>query len=290
MTAAETAVAWGRAKIRDALNYALSRRDRFLPNLAEMRNFDIDGPGGPLSLRLYVPVTAKPKGPLLIYFHGGGFVTCSLDTHDALCTRLADAGGFRVLSCGYRLAPESPFPAQAEDALAAARWAVAHAKDLGADPKRIGIGGDSAGGYLAVMTAARMAGAFKAQVLIYPLMHLEDDVWATTLVSDGRVLGRMAVRAISAELGGLSVKAPSLLADGAISPLPSVIVAGAGIDPCRPDALAARDRLIKLGAPVEYRDFPGLIHGFGNLTHVQAAAPKAVEETARLAGQMLGAP
>jgi acetyl esterase len=290
MTGEPSPASWGRIKVREALRYTLSRRDRFLPTLREMRNMTIKGPGGPLAVRLYVPMDAAEVGPLLVYFHGGGFVCCDLDTHDALCTRLADAGRFRVLSCSYRLAPEASFPAQEEDALAAARWAIANVERLGADLARIGIGGDSAGGYLAARMAKILPGFFRAQILIYPLMHLEDDVWAGVMVSDGRVLGRLAVRAINAELGGAPVHAPSLLVDGALAAVPAVIVAGARLDPCRPDALAAHDQLEALGVSVAYRDFAGLTHGFGNMTHLQAAAREAVAETGYLAGLMLGAP
>jgi acetyl esterase len=281
---------WGRLKVREALRFALSRRDRFLPTLREMRNMFVDGPGGPLAVRLYVPMGAAEVGPLLIYFHGGGFVCCDLDTHDALCTRLADAGQFRILSCSYRLAPEASFPAQEHDALATAQWAIANAAMLGADPARIGIGGDSAGGYLAARMAKVLPGAFRAQILIYPLMHLEDDVWAGAMVSDGRALGRLAVRAINAELGGAPVHAPSLLADGALAAVPAVIVAGARLDPCRPDCIAAHDQLESLGVSVAYRDFAGLTHGFGNMTHLQVQAREVVAETGYLARLMLGAP
>lgn len=290
MTDTVNPVGWGRTKIREALRFALSRRDRFLPNLAEMRNFDIPGPHGPLDVRLYVPKGAPHPAPLLIYFHGGGFVSCDLDTHDALCTRLADAGKFRVLSCSYGLAPEYAFPSQVQDALAAAEWAISHPAHLGADPTRIAIGGDSAGGYLAATIAARMPDAFKAQILIYPLMHLDDDIWASAMISDVRILGRWAVRAIDAHLGGAEVHAPSLLIDGALAPLPTLITAGAHLDPCRPDALMARNRLRAFGAEVTYRDYAGLTHGFGNLTHVSAAARAAVEEMGQLAGQMLAEP
>jgi acetyl esterase len=286
----EDTIRWSLERAREVSRFAVSRRDRRLPDLAEMRNFSIPGGGGPMKVRLYVPMTAQPNGPLLLYFHGGGFLTGDLDTHDALCTRLADAGGFRVLSCDYRLAPEAPYPAQAEDAVAAARWLIAHADSLGADAGRLAIGGDSAGGYLAATTAARMPDAFIGQVLIYPLMHLEDDIWSTTVLSDTRIVGRWAVRFIEEQLGGASVRAPSLLADGALAALPSVIVAGQGLDPCRPDALAARDRLEAMGATVEYRDYPGMIHGFGQLSHRLVAARKAVEETGRLAGAMMAAP
>jgi len=275
------------ARIRDAVRFSLSRRDRRLPDLAELCNFDIPGPDGPLAMRLYVPKTAEKRSPLLLFFHGGGFLLGDLDSHDALCARLAHEGRFRVLACNYRLAPEAPYPAQISDALAAALWLKRKARSLGADRRRLGIGGDSAGGYLAATIAARMPRVFAAQMLIYPLMHLDDEVWASSLIQDSRIVGRLAVRFIQAQLLTGDVQAPSLLADGRLAPLPSVIVAGGVLDPCRPDAIACRDRLMAMGAAVEWRDYPGMIHGFANLTHASQRSRDAVTEIARLTGQMM---
>lgn len=278
---------WSLNRVREAIRFSLHRRDRSVPHLAHLRNLKVEGAAGPLEARLYTPQSATPDGPLLLFFHGGGFVACDLDTHDALCARLADAGGFRVLSCSYRLAPEHAFPSQLDDAIAAARWTVANAEALGADPARLAIGGDSAGGYLALATAAALPGAFVGQVLIYPLLHLEDDIWAKSMSRDTRVLGRIAVRYIEAQLATGGVRAPSLLTNGALAALPTVIVAGGALDPCAPDAVACAERLGTLGAPVVRREFPALIHGFANLTHTSAAARRAVEETGHLAGEML---
>jgi len=275
------------ARVREAVHASLSRRDRGLPDLAELRNFDVPGPAGPLPLRLYVPKSAGKTSPLLLFFHGGGFLLGDLDSHDALCVRLAHEGGFRVLACSYRLAPEAPFPAQIDDALAAAAWLKRKHRHVGGDRSRLAIGGDSAGGYLAATVAARMPRVFNSQMLIYPLMHLDDEVWASSLISDSRIIGRLAVRYIQSQLLTGDVLAPSLLIDGGLAPLPAVIVAGGPLDPCRPDAIACRDRLIAMGAPVEWRDYPGLIHGFANLTHTSQRSRDAVAEIARLTAEML---
>lgn len=276
---------WGLERVRQAIGFTLNRRDRALPHLAELRNFKIDGAQAPRDARLYVPFTAKADGPLLLYFHGGGFITGDLDTHDALCVRLAHEGGFRVLAFDYRLAPEAAFPAQLDDARAAARWVLANRAALGCGD--IAVGGDSAGAYLAAAVAGETPEAFIAQVLIYPLMHLDEDVWAATTLRDARFVGRLAVQYIEAALGGATVRAPSLLRPGSLAAIPSVIVAGEGLDPCRPDAAAARDILSASGARVLYRDYPGLIHGFGNLTHASAACRRAVADIAGLARQAL---
>jgi acetyl esterase len=279
--------AWTLKRVRDVARHALAFRDRGLPRMAEIRNFDIKGASGPLEARLYVPLGAPAKGPLLLFFHGGGFVLCDLDTHDALCTRLADAAGMRVLSCAYRLAPEHPWPSQLEDAKAAARWVASHARRLGGHRRRLLIGGDSAGGYLALATAAAMKRAFVGQVVIYPLMHLEDDVWAKTMGAHTRAIGRLAVRFIEGYLSTGGARAPSLFTEGALAPLPTLIARGGHLDPCGPDGGALADHLRSLGARVEDRVYPGLPHGFANLTHTSAAARRAVEEIGMLAAQLV---
>jgi len=277
-TTAADAHRWSLAKVREVMRHSIYRRDREAPHLAELRNLEIKGAAGPLDARLYVPKSAPSKGPLLIYFHGGGFVFGGLDTHDALCTRLAHESGVRILSCSYRLAPEHPFPAQRDDALAAAKWVLANAWRVGADKRRLLIGGDSAGGYLALTVARALPKAFAGQLLIYPLMHLEDDLWASGFAADTRLIGRLAVRYIEAQIAKAGVRAPSLLADSAITPLRTVIVAGGRLDPCAPDAAACADRLSALGAKVERRSYPPLMHGFANLTHLSAEARRAVTE------------
>src|SRR4051794_7964488 len=135
----------------------------------------VAGAAGPLSARLYVPHGAETPGPLLVYFHGGGWVEGSAATHDPSCRLLAHLAGVRVLSVDYRLAPEPPFPAAADDALAAYRDARARAAELGADAARLAVGGDSAGANLAAVTALAVrgeAGAPAFPLLIYPGLHL----------------------------------------------------------------------------------------------------------------------
>jgi acetyl esterase len=131
-----------------------------------------------------------------------------------------------------------------------------------------------------------MRRAFVGQVLIYPLMHLEDEMWATSLGFDTRVIGRLAVRYIEAQIASAGVRAPSLLADGAMAPLPTVLVAGGSLDPCSSDAVACANQLEALGAKVERRTYPNLLHGFANLTHTSAASRRAVQEIGELAGAL----
>lgn len=136
---------------------------------------NMPGPAGPLRLRAYAPLGTGPF-PLLVFFHGGGGVVCDLDTHDALCRNLSAAAGCVVASVDYRLAPEHRFPAAPDDCLAAIRWGAEHAAELGADPARVAVAGDSAGGNLAAVTALRVRDEggprLAGQLLIYPATDL----------------------------------------------------------------------------------------------------------------------
>jgi acetyl esterase len=141
-------------------------------SIDDARRVMIEGPGGLLTLRIYTPKGAGPF-PLMVFFHGSGFVLCSLDTHDGMCRNLAAGIGCVVVSVDYRLAPEHKFPAGPDDCLAATRWAAAHAAELGVDPARILLAGDSAGGNMAAVTALRVRDeggpALVGQMLLYPV-------------------------------------------------------------------------------------------------------------------------
>ena len=145
------------------------------PEIAGVVNRDMQGPGGSLGLRVYTPLGHGPF-PLMVFFHGSGFVVCSLDTHDGICRNLCAGTGCVVVSVDYRLAPEAKFPAAPDDCLAATRWAVANAAALGADPGRVFVAGDSAGGNLAAVTALRIRDeggpALLGQLLIYPVIFV----------------------------------------------------------------------------------------------------------------------
>lgn len=283
-TIADGAHLWGLARVRDAIRLALSGHDATLPLLAERRDFMLAGAAGPRPVRLYRPEGAKPGAPLLIYFHGGGFVTGDLDTHEALCVRLADAAKLPVLAASYRLAPEHPFPAQLDDALALAHAALADPALASGGP--IVLAGDSAGGWLAASVATRLeaerAGTVKAQLLIYPLVHVDESLWAEGLLQHTRVIGWAAVRYIRAALQAGTESAPSLLGDGALVGVPTVIVTGGPLDPTAPDAEPLAQRLEALGATVVRRTYPTMLHGFCNLTHASATAREALAEAGKL--------
>jgi acetyl esterase len=140
--------------------------------IAEVRERTIDGPGGRLRIRIYTPHGTGPS-PLLVFFHGSGFVLCSLDTHDGMCRNLCAGAGCVVVSVDYRLAPEHKFPAGIDDCLYATRWAAAHAAELGANPMRIAVAGDSAGATMAAVASLRVRDeggpSLRGQLLLYPV-------------------------------------------------------------------------------------------------------------------------
>jgi acetyl esterase len=275
----------GLEQTRAAAHFALTNRDLDALGLAEATDVELALEGRTLPARLYSPNNAEPA--LLIYFHGGGFVLGDLDSHDAICRRLAGAGGFKVLSIGYRLAPEHPYPAQLDDAVEGARAAIGMSQDWGVDPSRIAIGGDSAGGYLAVADSLRDRGRFAAMLLIYPLLHLDEQVWADSLFQDARVIGRLAVRYIRRQLQAVADAAPSLLNADVGGLPPTIIVSGGALDPVRPDAVVFAGALKAAGVACQHLEYALQIHGFLQLTHVSPLAREAVADAGRRLAERL---
>jgi len=253
------------------------------PGLAKVEEMEIAGPGGPLRARYYQPAKAI-AAPLLVFFHGGGFVTCDIDTHDSIASWLAASSGVRVVSVGYRLAPETPFPGQIEDVRAACAWALDNGARLGATPERMIVGGDSAGAYLAATMALELnratPGSVALQVLLYPLIHVRDSLWAEEELRNFRFLGRVACLYIAKSLGAQAL--PSLL-DVDLTAAPSTIVAGGGaMDPVRADVEAFVDKLRVAGARVEERKYPVLMHGGLNFTAYSKTATRALQDVGAL--------
>ncbi|HYH34162.1 MAG TPA: alpha/beta hydrolase [Nocardioides sp.] len=218
--------------------------------------------------RLYVPSAAPARGALLVFFHGGGWIHGDLETHDPACRFLAETAGVRVLSVDYRLAPEHPFPAAHDDCLAAYRWVVGHVDELGADPGRLAVGGDSAGGCLAATTAivaAREGLPLAFQLLIYPGTDMRGDTESRRLFNRGLVLTQDYM-----DLAKDSYLRPDDVEDPRASPLLAELPAGlapayvvtAGFDPLRDEGEAYARKLAHAGVEVELRRFPEQIHGF----------------------------
>jgi acetyl esterase len=253
-----------------------------------------DVPVGDLPGRLYVPTGAPTPGPLLVFFHGGGWVSGDLDTHDPACRFLAERSGVRLLAVDYRLAPEHPFPAAYDDALAAYRWVVAHAGDLGADAARLGVGGDSAGGALSAATAiaaAREGLPLARQLLIYPGTDLTADTESGRLFGEGLFLTTrymdLAKAAYAPDRATWSTpEASPLLAEVPPGLAPAYVVT-AGFDPLRDEGEAYARKLADAGVEVELRRFPDQIHGFLNVVGVTGTARAAVAEVAARLGAYL---
>ena len=242
---------------------------------------------GDLPGRLYVPTGATTPGPLLVFFHGGGFMYGDLDSHDAPCRFLAERAGVRVLAVDYRLGPEHRFPASHDDADAAYRWVVEHAADLGADPTRLAVGGDSAGGNLAAgaaLTAARENLPLAYQLLVYPVTDAAHEGESAGLFADGFYLTKAFM-----ELANETYLTPDTdLRDPRISPIHAEIPAGlapayvatAGFDPLRDEGEAYARKLAAAGVRVELKRFPDQIHGFVNAIGCGRTSRAAMAEIA----------
>ncbi len=255
--------------------------------IGSVRDLTVDG----IPARLYTPRAASgagTPGPMLVFFHGGGFVYGGLDSHDASCRVLAEGAGVRVLAVDYRLAPEAPFPAAFEDALTAYRWVTKNADSLGADPTRLAVGGDSAGGNLAAAVAneaAREGMPLAFQLLVYPATDNTRATRSLELFGEGFYLthGFMALATES------YLPDPSTRLDPRSSPLHDTVpdglapayVATAGFDPLRDEGEAYARQLADAGVTVELKRFPDQIHGFFNIVGVGRRSRAAVDEIAR---------
>ena len=238
------------------------------PMVAELREVALPGPGGTLRLRLYVPAGADAGGPGILFIHGGGWVICSLDTHDGVCRRLANAAQLRVASLDYRLAPEHPFPAPLDDCVAAVRWLAAEGAALGIDPQRIALAGDSAGANLALATllALRDGGHRlpRTAALIYGAYQYEFTGGSYNAFGGGEyILSAPTMRwfrdhYLPDPAQRRNPLAAPLLAD--LAGLPPLYVAAAELDPLRDDSDALAGKLARAGVDFDYRLWRGVTH------------------------------
>lgn len=247
---------------------AMSRAREAKLSLARVEDRRIPGPAGEIPVRIYTPEGEAPL-PVLVFFHGGGWVIGSLDSHDALCRTLARAVPALVISVDYRLAPEHPFPAAVEDSHAALRWAFDNAAALGGDPARLAVGGDSAGGNLAAVVAllARDRGgpALAHQLLVYPATDLRGDTVSMRENGEGYFLTHGVMVWFSnhylTSAQKLLPHASPLLAPD-LRGLPPATVITAEFDPLRDEGEAYAARLREAGVAVEATRYDGMIHGF----------------------------
>jgi len=260
-----------------------------ITKVAGVRDLEIDGPEGALPARHYAPPSGSDD--LTVYFHGGGFVLGDLDTHDEPCRILCRYASVHVLSVAYRLAPEHPFPAALDDAAAALRWAQTHAAMLGADPRRVSIGGDSAGASLSAVVCQEARGHPPvAQMLIYPPTD-GGGSRSQELFSEGFFLSRKDRAAFArhyavpenARARGSPLRASDL------SRLPPALVITAGFDILRDEGEAYAKALTAAGNVVHSQRYGGLGHGFVHMTGVCPAARRAMVDIARQWRGMLDA-
>jgi acetyl esterase len=258
------------------------------PAIHEVREVRAKGPAGEIPVRVYRPRAASSL-PLIVFFHGGGFVLCDLDTHDALCRSLANAAGFAVASVAYRLAPEARFPEPLEDCYAALVELVARARELGFDADRIAVCGDSAGGNLAgavaMLARDRKGPQLRYQALIYPVTDAACDSPSMREFATGYMLSQEIMRwfwdcyvAKAADAGDARA---SLLKAGDLSGLPPATVVTAELDPLRDEGEAYADRLRAAGVAVVGRRYLGMIHGFTSMPLVTPMADRCVADIAQ---------
>jgi acetyl esterase len=259
------------AERREALKHLLSFSGRS-EAVGAVEDRTLPGPAGSLALRIYTPASRHSSEALpgLIYFHGGGLVAGSLETHDSICRCLANASECRVLSVDYRLGPESRFPAALEDGCAATQWIARHARELRLDPARLGICGDSAGATLAAVVCQMQADSGWAslafQFLLCPIMDFIAESASRRELAHGYLVDRETLEHDLRHYLGPDADA----ADPRISPLrapdlrrlPPTIVHTAEFDPLRDEGRAYAERLEAAGVRTLYRCHPGMIHLF----------------------------
>jgi acetyl esterase len=256
------------------------------PDVALLRDLQAEGPHGPIPLRLVRPRAAAPEAvlPVLVYFHGGGWVIGDLDTHDVLCRELANAAGCAVVAVDYRMAPEHRFPIAVDDCLAATYWVQRNAAELGVDPARLAVGGDSAGGNLAavVALAARDAGdlAVAFQLLIYPATDQRRTAPSHQTNGQGYLLTADTMDYfhdlyVPEPAQDLDWRASPLLHDD-LARLPPAFVLTAGYDPLRDEGLMYSQRLSEAGSRATHICFERQIHGFITMGKVLDEANAAV--------------
>jgi len=255
--------------------------------VARLEDLAIPGPHGDIPVRVYAPEGAGPL-PVLVYFHGGGWVIGSIETHDGTCRTLARLAGCIVVSVGYRLAPEHKFPIPLDDCVAAVGWVAGNAVSIGGDPTRIAVGGDSAGGNLATAVCLRVrdeAGPQLAhQILVYPATDAGCDSGSQLEHAEGYYLTRAGMLWFwnhylgRAEDRDHAHASPLRATD--LRGLPPATVITAEYDPLRDEGEAYAERLREAGVEARLTRYDGVIHGFFGMTDALDQATQAMREVA----------
>jgi acetyl esterase/lipase len=276
---ADEGVEVARQRLRD-----LPRRS-FHPEL-RVQDRAIDGPAGPISIRIYWPPTDHATTPVLVFFHGGGFIAGDLDTHDGTCRQHAVGADVVVVSVDYRLAPEHPYPAAVDDAWAATQWVAEHGSEIGADTGRLAVAGDSAGGTISAVIAQR-ARDDDGPPILFQLLWYPSTLWDPSLPSftenaDAPILDSAAIAAFSRWYAGEidpSAPPPGMAPGRAdnLADLPPAYIAVAGHDPLRDDGIRYGELLAAAGVPVEVDNAETLVHGYVGYAGVVPAATAALD-------------
>jgi len=259
---------------------------RLNPPVHAVRDLKLEGAGGEIAVRLYTP-SAAPNLPLIVYFHGGGFTICTLDMYDDLCRTLANDSGCAVASVDYRLAPETPFPGPAEDCYLALKTLAVQARELGLDPARLAVAGDSAGGNLATVTALmareREGPALRYQALIYPCVDPACASASQQELATGYMLKREEMlwyweQYLKSPDDAKNPLAAPMRAD--LKGLPPATLITAEFDPLRDEGEDYANRLRAAGVAVLGRRYLGMIHGFVSMPYLTSMANRALADVA----------
>ncbi|MGH9233851.1 MAG: alpha/beta hydrolase [Acidimicrobiales bacterium] len=273
------------AELRES--YSLLSTTASKAEMASVADRTAPGPACDIPVRVYVPTSEPGPRPVLVYFHGGGWVIGDIETHDGTARAVAEASGATVVSVDYRLAPEDPFPASLDDCLAAVRWVAANAADLDVDPARLAVGGDSAGGNLAAIVAHELRAEggpeVRFQLLVYPVTDGTMDHPSIEENADGYFLTKDTMDWFWEQYVGLGDRtgarvSPMHLPDEALPGLPPALVITAEYDPLRDEGEAYAARLASAGVDATTRRFDGMIHGFFSMRDLVPEGKVAVDE------------
>lgn len=259
-----------------------------LGELATVRDLTIPGPAGPIPARLFDAAETRVPGPVMVFFHGGGFVIGDIDTHASFCAEAARVLGMPVVSVDYRLAPEARWPAAPDDCEAAARWVAGSPAELGRTATSLVLCGDSAGGTLTITTAMALrddpaAVPVIVQAPIYPAADLGDTHPSYAEFAEGYLLTRKSMEWFADAYAADLTQARGSPMKGDLSGLPPAVIVTASLDPIRDQGRAYAAALIQMGVSVTYREAVGTIHGFITL---RKAVPSAAAD---VAGYLLAA-
>lgn len=259
------------------------------------RTHDLEMPGPDVRVRVYEPRHGhETPAASLIFFHGGGLVAGSIETHDGICRRLAMAGGFTVFSVGYRLAPEHRFPAALDDAARAVDWIATEASRLHIDASRIAVGGESAGALLAALICNGHRPVVmkpRAQLLLCPVIDIGGEFASRRDFADGYLIDRAIIaRDVQDCLGpdGHAASMPSPLRHGDPARAPATVMVSAGCDPFRDEAACYAGHLSAAGVSVWHKCHAGMVHSFYGLSAFLPQADPALAEAAEVLAHQLG--